>query len=244
MITDLTAMPQTIVFTYFEFPTLRDKWFAFRNMGLGVDQYGLPEQMEWLKLLGSGGDNGFGLWPNWGGYALLAAFPDEVSAKAALESGLWKAYEKHSVPLSEDPRAPRGTSAKTLLLKPLQSHGMWDGVEPFRASGKYDREQETVVLTRARIKTKHLPAFWSKVRRVSESVNDFPERTFSVGVGELPIIQQATVSHWTSGRAMEEYAYKSRYHAEVVKLTREKGWYSEELFCRFGVLSKLGFDGN
>lgn len=222
-------MPQTILFTYFELPTLRDKWFAFKNMGLGVDHYGLPEQMEWLKLLGSGGDNGFGLWPNWGGYALLAAFPSEVLAKAALNSGLWKAYERHSA------------SAKTLLLKPLQSHGMWDGVEPFRTSGDYDREKETVVLTRARIKTKHLPAFWKKVRRVSESVEDFPERTFSVGVGELPVIQQATVSHWTSGKAMEEYAYKSRFHAEVVRLTREKGWYSEELFCRFGVLDLKGY---
>jgi len=193
-------------------------------MGLGVDQYGLPKEMEWLKLLGSGGRNGFGLWPNWGGYALLAAFPNEVLAKAALDSGLWKAYQKHS------------TSVKTLFLKPLQAHGMWDGVEPFRTSGDYNRELETVVLTRARIKARHIPAFWRKVSRVSESALEYPERTFSVGVGELPVIQQATVSHWTSGKAMEEYAYKSKYHAEVVKLTRQKGWYSEELFCRFGVL--------
>lgn len=223
-------MPQTIVFTYFELPTLRDKWFAFRNMGLGVDHYGLPAEMEWLKLLGSGGNNGFGLWPNWGGYALLAAFPDEVLAKAALQSGLWKAYEKHSA------------SAKTLFLRPLQSHGLWDGVNPFRPSGTYDREQEVAVLTRARIKTKHIPAFWNKVRRVSESVEDYPERLFSVGVGELPVIQQATVSHWSSGKAMEDYAYKSRYHSEVVKLTREKGWYSEELFCRFKVLKASFLD--
>lgn len=217
-------MTQTVVFTYFEFPTLADKWFAFRNMGLGVDQYGLPEEMEWLKLLGSGGTNGFGLWPNWGGYALLAAFPSEVLAKAALNSGLWKAYEDHSA------------FAKTYFLRPLQSHGQWDGVDPFRPSGTYDRDAETVVLTRARIKVKHLLAFWSKVSKVSESVADYPERTFSVGVGELPVIQQATVSHWTSGRAMEDYAYKSKYHSEVVKLTRQKGWYSEELFCRFAVV--------
>ncbi len=223
-------MPQTILFTYFELPRFRDKWFAFRNMGLGVARFGEPAGMEWLKLLGSGGDNGFGLWPNWGGYALLAAFPDEVLAKAAMESPLWQAYARHSA------------SAKTLLLRPLQSHGEWDGVEPFRTSGTYDREQPTVVLTRARIKLRHLPAFWRRVSKVSESAMDFSERVFSVGVGELPVIQQATVSLWTSGRAMEAYAYRSPFHAEVVKLTRQEGWYSEELFCRFGVVAVIDDD--
>ncbi len=223
-------MSQTLVFSYFELPTWRDKWFAFRNMGLGVGQYGEPEGMEWLKLLGSGGDRGFGLWPNWGGYALLAAFPNAVLAKAALESPLWNAYRQHSA------------SAKTLLIQPTQSHGMWDGVAPFRPTGTYDPAAQTVVLTRARIKARHLPAFWSRVARVSESALDYPERLFSVGVGELPIIQQATVSLWSSGQAMQDYAYRSRYHSEVVKLTRERGWYSEELFCRFALLAH--FDEN
>ena len=217
---------QTILFTYFQLPRLRDRLFAFHNMGLGVGRFGEPEGAEWLKLLGSGGGNGFGLWPNWGGYAIMAAFPTEVLAEAALESPLWKAYAAHSA------------SAKTLLLRPQQSHGHWDGVEPFRTDGRYDRDAETVVLTRARIKARHLPAFWSRVARVSESVDAYPERRFSVGVGELPVIQQATVSIWDSGRAMEDYAYRSEYHAEVVKLTRQRGWYSEELFCRFGLLDE------
>ena len=220
-------MPQTVLFTYFELPRLRDKLFAFHNMGLGVGRFGHPEGMEWLKLLGSGGRNGFGLWPNWGGYALLAAFPEEVLAEAALGSDLWQAYARHSA------------FAKTLFLRPQQSHGRWDGVEPFRTDGRYERDTETVVLTRARIKARHLPAFWRRVARVSESVADYPERRFSVGVGELPVIQQATVSIWDSGRAMEDYAYRSRYHAEVVKLTRQRGWYSEELFCRFGLLAEV-----
>lgn len=217
---------QTVVFTYFELPRLRDKLFAFHNMGRGVGRFGAPEGMEWLKLLGSGGRNGFGLWPNWGGYALLAAFPSEVLAKAAVHSALWRAYASHSA------------FAKTLVLRPQQSHGQWDGVVPFRAEGDYDRDAETVVLTRARIKVKHLPAFWRRVARVSESAEAYPERRFSVGVGELPVIQQATVSIWDTGRAMEAYAYRSKYHAEVVKLTRQRGWYSEELFCRFGLLAE------
>lgn len=223
-------MPQHVLFSYFHLPRTRDKWFAFRNMGLGVDHLGTPAGIEWLKLLGSGGGaGGFGLWPNWGGYALLAAFPTRVLAEAALDSPLWRAYAEHS-DLASD--TPQPTSRHT-LLRPLQSHGHWDGVEPFRPSGTYDRDAPIAVLTRARIRTRALPGFWSRVARVSESVQDFPERTFSVGVGELPVVQQATVSLWTSGRAMEDYAYRSPYHAEVVKLTRQRNWYSEELFCRF-----------
>lgn len=219
-------MPQTITFTLFHFPTARGKWFAFTRMGLGVASLGVPAGAEWVKVLGSGGDRGFGLWPNWGGYALLAAFPDEARAKAAPHSALWRAY------------ARRAASSHTLFLQPLQTHGHWDGREPFRPApdAAYDRDAPVAVLTRARIRLRALPGFWRRVARVSESALDFPERTFSVGVGELPVVQQATVSTWTSGRAMEAYAYRSRYHREVVGLTRARGWYKEELFCRFAIV--------
>ena len=223
-------MPQHVLFSYFHLPRTRDRLFAFANMGRGVERYGRPAGMEWFKLLGSGGGpGGFGLWPNWSGYALLAAFPTRVLAEAALDSPLWRAYAGHSDLAADTPHP----ATRHALLRPLHCHGRWDGVEPFRTSGTYHRDAPVAVLTRARIRTRHLPAFWSRVARVSESVEEYPERTFSVGVGELPIIQQATVSLWTSGRAMEHYAYRSPYHAEVVRLTRQRGWYSEELFCRF-----------
>ena len=228
-------VPQHVLFSYFELPRARDKFFALANMGRGVERFGRPAGMEWLKLLGSGGGpGGFGLWPNWGGYALLAAFPTRVLAEAALDAPLWRAYAEHS-DLAGDAAHP-GT--RHLLLRPLQVHGRWDGAEPFRTGGDYDRDAPVAVLTRARIRARHLPAFWSRVARVSESAREYPERAFSVGVGELPVVQQATVSLWTSGRAMEAYAYRSRYHAEVVRLTRQRGWYSEELFCRFAVVGR------
>ena len=227
---------QTVLFTHFRLPRPRGKWFAFRNMGLGIDRYGLPAGAEWLKLLGSGGgDGGFGLWPDWGGYALLAAFPSRVLAEAAFDSPLWRAYRAHS-DLALAAPAARAARTRTLLLRPQVCHGRWDGEEPFRPGGAYDRDAPVAVLTRARIRARALPAFWSRVARVSESATDYPERLFSVGVGELPVVQQATLSLWSSGRAMEDYAYRSPYHAEVVRLTRERGWYAEELFCRFALL--------
>ena len=33
--------------------------------------------------------------------------------------------------------------------------------------------------------------------------------------------------------AVQHYAYQNQKHSEVVKKTRELGWYKEELFSRF-----------
>lgn len=56
---------------------------------------------------------------------------------------------------------------------------------------------------------------------------------FAIGIGEVPIVQQATFSLWENSRLMQQYAYRSPHHKEVVKRTRELGWYKEELFARF-----------
>ena len=218
---------QTVVFSLFDLESLHAKRWAFERIGLSHLLPGrpqLPPRAQWIKLLGSGAGNGFGLRPNLGGYALLAAFPDESAARAALTSKVWRAY------------AQRAKRVRTLLLRAVTAHGLWDGAEPFETGGTWDPSQPLAVLTRARIRWQHLPAFWRRVAQVSESVEYYPERVFSVGVGELPVVQQATVSVWTSGEAMLDYAYRSAYHKEVVQLTRRQGWYSEELFCRFTVL--------
>jgi hypothetical protein len=55
----------------------------------------------------------------------------------------------------------------------------------------------------------------------------------SIGVGEWPLIQQATISIWKTQREMIDYAYKNPKHREVVMLTRKLKWYKEEMFARF-----------
>jgi heme-degrading monooxygenase HmoA len=62
----------------------------------------------------------------------------------------------------------------------------------------------------------------------------------SFGIGEAPVYRQATFSVWQSLDDVKNFAYKSREHAEVIKLTRSENWYSEELFARFKILESFG----
>ena len=68
---------------------------------------------------------------------------------------------------------------------------------------------------------------------VSKSMDNYDDLIFSKGIGEFPLLMQATFSLWSSAESMMNYAYKNPKHAEMVKKTRELDWYSEELFARF-----------
>jgi hypothetical protein len=59
-------------------------------------------------------------------------------------------------------------------------------------------------------------------------------------VGEIPLFEQATLSLWNSQKELNDFAYKSRQHAPVVKKTRDYNWYSEELFLRMRIIDKFG----
>jgi hypothetical protein len=46
---------------------------------------------------------------------------------------------------------------------------------------------------------------------------------------------QATFSIWENLKRLKETAYTNTPHAEVVKMTRERNWYKEELFAEFAI---------
>ena len=216
---------QTVTFTLFHFQGVRNRLWAFSQMGLQPFRVGVADGLTFAKMLGTGGGNGFSIRPNFGAYAWLAAWDTEGSARDFFSTNpIFQATKSHS------------SEQFTVFLRPTAAHGTWNGVQPFQPNADFDAEKPVAVLTRARIRTRLLHRFWQYVPQTSRSIEDFAERTFSIGVGELPLIEQATFSLWTSGKAMKDFAYKSPHHAEVVRKTRELGWYSEELFARFMVI--------
>jgi hypothetical protein len=66
----------------------------------------------------------------------------------------------------------------------------------------------------------------------------------SVGIGEVPFIKQATFSIWESLDDVKQFAYRQRQHAEIIKLTRQEDWYSEDLFARFSIIQSFGTINN
>ncbi|MDP5140522.1 MAG: DUF3291 domain-containing protein, partial [Spirosomaceae bacterium] len=89
------------------------------------------------------------------------------------------------------------------------------------------------VMTRATIRLTKARDFWRNVPKVAGSMSNAEGFITSVGIGEVPFIKQATFSVWKDLDSVKKFAYRQREHAEVVKQTREKKWYSEELFARF-----------
>ncbi|MEN0047576.1 MAG: hypothetical protein AAF806_11005 [Bacteroidota bacterium] len=215
-------MSQIITISFFKYEGFSNKWWAFTQMQRAYGKLKGTKGLGFHRMLGSGGDRGFSIFPNWSTYGLISVWEKATDAE--------QFFQKHSV--FKD-FLNYSQEHWTVYLKTSKVHGEWSGTCPFKETISYDKKALVGVLTRATIHTKYLRHFWKFVPSVSESVHDKKGLIFSVGVGELPIVQQATFSLWESSELMMEYAYKSAYHKEVVQKTRELGWYKEEMFARF-----------
>ncbi len=133
----------------------------------------------------------------------------------------------------------------TLLLQPLETHGLWDGKKVFGDSPPVKDHQGTIaVLTRATIRVNKLKYFWENVAPVADRMDSAKGFLFSAGVGEIPWIKQATFSVWKSKEDMKAFAYGMKEHSEVIKKTRKQDWYSEEMFTRFRIIKTFGTINN
>ncbi len=130
----------------------------------------------------------------------------------------------------------------SVILTTRSAHGEWDGANPFLPSQKSTTEEKGMlaVLTRATIRPRHLRSFWRDVPAASRALESSPGLVASIGIGELPFVRQATFSLWSDLDAMKRYAYQTPEHLQVIERTRREGWYSEQLFARFGVVDVLG----
>jgi hypothetical protein len=192
---------------------------------MGLSTGILPEVagLKFGKMLGSGGRNGFSVFPNWGVYGLLAVWEKEKDAQ--------NFFNGHSF---FNEMKEEAIEEWTCYMQTAMVHGEWEGSCPFAITTDFNKNLPVAVLTRATIRKKRLLHFWKYVPKVSRSMDEHKEGLiFSVGVGELPLVQQATVSFWENSDLMQAYAYNSRFHKEVIQKTRSLGWYKEELFARF-----------
>ncbi|WP_242918807.1 spheroidene monooxygenase [Pontibacter liquoris] len=224
-----SASPHLTTLTLFGIRKGALRW-GLAQMGTSVPKLQRIPGLLFFKLLGSGQGLGFSIKPNFRRYGLLCTWESEAAADAFFStSALLQEYAQHSY------------EHWTIKLLPYQSHGFWDGQEPFAPAlpEKYSTGP-LAVLTRASINWRTLPNFWRYVPQASKALENAAGLVCSIGLGELPFIRQATFSVWESGEAMKEYAYKNALHQEVMRRTRAENWYSEELFARFRPIASAG----
>lgn len=177
--------------------------------------------LDFYKLMGTGGGNGFQWHPDFSTYCFMGVWQDNGQAERFfLTSPIYHDYYH------------RAEETFTTWLYPIYTSGYWSGHQPFICQ-PYNERLPIAILTRAQIKLKYVGAFWSKVPTVSDAISHHDGKLFSKGIGEWPIIHQATFSLWRDLDSMRAYAYQNKKHREVIQLTRKYGWYKEEMFTRF-----------
>lgn len=208
------------------------RYRAFANVGRWMMRPFRAEGLRFQKLLGSG--QNFGLMPDLSTYVFLSVWDTETQARQFFQTPDWQFFLEKT------------EATGTLWLQPFKSQGNWDGANPFGSSADLagvnpNPESPVAVLTRATIRTRSLLDFWRHVPQARQRLNDHrDDLLFSIGVGEKPVTQQATVSVWRNAAAVEQFAYRQSGHKEIVRMTRQRKWYSEELFARFTVLATEG----
>lgn len=204
---------------------------AFATMGRVLMQPIQAAGLQFSKLMGSGHD--FGLVPDLSTYVLVCVWESDVHAQAFFQTNTYQNFQ-------------HGTEhTSTLYLQPQRAHGHWDGKNPFDQLTNYSSDppasRPVAVLTRATIRFKALPDFWRHVPQARQRLKDHADDLlFGIGVGEVPIVQQCTISVWRDADAVDRYAYRQSGHKEIVRLTRQRKWYAEELFARFSVIRAEG----
>lgn len=224
-------MASITTFTLFRFTSLKSKLWAFGQMQFAHSFIAKSPGLIFYKLMGSGRDAGFSIFPDWGVYALLGVWENEQAANDFFNhSVIYKHYQKMSF------------EQWTIFMKPIQAKGLWSGGNPFTPSLELDANNPLIaVITRATIKKNKLLEFWRFVPISQRPIERGCEGLiYTKGVGEVPIVQMATFSVWENVDLLKKYAYNSTEHREAIKKTHQIDWYKEEMFTRFQPFKTLG----
>jgi hypothetical protein len=218
--------------------------FALHAMALFRPSLFFNANISFFQLLGCGKNGTFDIHPDWNQYGIFSVQKDDGNLELLQQdyaswkkatygsfiAGWWKFF---------------GCTTMTVLLDPIMAHGTWAGKELFKdVKPSKQTTGNIAVLTRASIRLTKVTSFFKNVPAVEKQMHQADGLLFSVGVGEAPLIRQATFSIWENTEKMKAFAYNMQQHREVIRKTREEKWYSEEMFARFSVqyVANQGFN--
>jgi spheroidene monooxygenase len=190
------------------------RWLLARVPGLRFGQ-----------VMGSGHGGGFGLRPSATHQGLFLVFDDDAAADAFLDrSPLVAAYRA------------RARELFSVKLRAFACRGAWGGRAPFvvdeRLAAEVDAGAPVAALTRATIRPTRVFRFWRRAAPAQASATSAPGCLLAAGLGEAPLVRQATFTIWSSVDAMARYARQGAHQAAIDAAYGED-FFSEYLFTRF-----------
>ncbi|WP_299783909.1 spheroidene monooxygenase [uncultured Roseobacter sp.] len=214
--------------SFFRFARPTARLWALAMMGFA--RLALPKVpgIGFWKLCGSGTGEGFTPLPNTAVYAILASWPDEMTARTQTEDA--RIYARYRRRASEN---------WTIFLETTSARGQWSGKTPFHATAETSKGP-LAALTRATIKPAIALKFWRRVPDISRMIGADRNVAFKIGIGEVPLLHQITFSIWPDASAMAGFARENGPHAAAIRAVRDGNWFSEELYARFAILGETG----
>ena len=184
-------------------------------------RYALPSVpgLRFARVLGSGRNGGFGLRPSLSRQGLLCAFADDASATRFLASPYVEGFRR------------RSREMLTARLHAYSCRGSWGGRTLALAAG-VPAQGPVAALTRASIRPSRAAAFWRKAPPAEASLERAAGCVLAVGLGEAPLLRQATFSIWDSVTSMDAYA-RTGAHLEAIRASHAGNYFSESMFVRF-----------
>jgi hypothetical protein len=196
-----------------------ERWRGWWRLVRGAAPFAGTPGLRLIKLLGSGRAGGFGLAPSGSHQGLFAIFDDAVSARRFLhEHSLLKAWQSHA------------DESWQALLVAYASRGHWSGVA-MGTLGVAPANGPIVALTRASIRPQRALQFWRRSPPAEAALVSAPGCLLAAGLGEAPLLRQATLTVWQSAAAMDRYA-RSGAHLEAIRSAYGQGHFSESMFVR------------
>lgn len=194
--------------------------WGFNALALGRYRWRREPGLVFSKSLGSGFEGGFGVRPSGSRQGLFCVFEDEAAADRFLASSRFLAAYR-----------ARALEHVSLKLRVCSSRGSWSGralapATPPPAAGP------VASLTRASIRPASAMRFWRKAPPAERALETAPGCMLAVGLGEAPLLRQATFSVWESAAAMDAYA-RSGAHLEAIRAAYRERYFSESMFVRF-----------
>jgi hypothetical protein len=183
--------------------------------------------LRFAKALGSGHEGGFGLRPSGSRQGLLANFDSLAHAENFVaQSLIVQGYQE------------RSAECCIALLRATSCRGAWGG-SVIAATARAPSGAPVAALTRASIRPSKAWTFWRHSPASERSLEQAAGCQLAVGLGEAPLLRQATFSLWDNQAAMDAYA-RSGAHLHALRGAQQGGWFSESMFVRFVPLSITG----